>query len=90
MINYFTQLFSEMMDRLMGISLFEKKAMMSLDFSDILTGVEDEMSIHGEPCDDFKSFSSMDDYNRDFLSIFEMYGRDIILDNTHKDGHFRV
>jgi len=89
MINYFTQLFSELMDRLLGKSLFEKKAM-TMDLSDALTEHYVPISIAGEPCDDFKSYSSMDDYNRDFLSIFEMYRRDIILDHTHKDGHFRV
>ena len=90
MMNYFTQLFSKFMDRLLGRPVLEKKSTMTMDLSDALCGDSHQMSIPEKPRNDFKSFSSIDDYNKDFLSIFEASSRDIFLDHTHKDGHFRV
>jgi len=89
-MNYFTQLFSKFMDRLFGRPVFEKKTTMTTGLSDALTGDSHQMSIPEKPHDDFKSFLTIDDYNRDFLSIFEASRREIFLDYTHKDGHFRV
>jgi hypothetical protein len=90
MMNYFAQLFSDIMDRLLGRSIFEKKTMMTMNLSDVLTRDSDLRSIPEETHGDFKRFLTIDDYNREFLSIFETYRRDIILDFTQKDGHFRV
>ncbi len=90
MINYFSQLFTGLMDRLLGRSIFEKTTMATIDLSRSLPRRSDELSIPQEAGSDFKSFSRLDDYNRDFLSIFETSKRDIIIDYSHKDGHFRV
>ena len=90
MINYFSELFAGLMDRLLGRSIFEKTTMATIDLSRSLPRRSDKYSITQEDGSDFKIFSRVDDYNRDFLSIFEASKRDIIIDYTHKDGHFRV
>jgi hypothetical protein len=38
----------------------------------------------------FKMFSSKDDYNREFLTVFQSCKSSFFLDYNHKDGHFRV
>lgn len=69
---------------------FEKKSLRDIDLSDLL--IEDDESPDGGLLikDDFKSFSSQADYNRDFLSVFQLHKKDVFLDYKHKDGHFRV
>ncbi len=39
---------------------------------------------------DFKIFSSGDEYNREFLSVFQSFKSSFLLDYSHRDGHFRV
>lgn len=39
---------------------------------------------------DFKIFSSKDEYNREFLSVFQSFKSSFLLDYSHRDGHFRV
>lgn len=68
----------------------EKKSLKDIDLSDLFT--EDAESTAGSILmkDDFKSFSSPADYNREFLSVFHLHKKDVFLDLNHKDGHFRV
>jgi hypothetical protein len=40
--------------------------------------------------DNFKMFSSKDDYNKEFLHVFQTCKASFYLDHTHRDGHFRV
>ena len=90
MINYFSQLLTGLMDRFLGRSIFEKRIMTSMDLSEALPRKSALIPVSEESDTDFKSFSRVDDYNRDFLSIFKTSKKDIIIDYTHKDGHFRV
>ncbi len=38
----------------------------------------------------FRSFGSLEEYNREFLSYFKAHRRDFLLDYSQRDGHFRV
>ncbi len=57
-----------------------------IDLSDLLTKSDDDALL----ADEFKSFSSTADYNRELLNVFQFHRKDIVLDISHKDGHFRV
>lgn len=39
---------------------------------------------------DFKIFSSKDEYNREFLCVFQSFKSSFLLDYNHRDGHFRA
>lgn len=90
MMNFIKTLISKIMNGFFDRTVFEKKSMKTIDFSDALTGVSDLIALPDDLGDDFKCFSSMDDYNKDFLTIFQTYRTDIFLDYSQKDGHFRV
>ncbi|MGC9325492.1 MAG: hypothetical protein ACP5G0_12185 [Desulfomonilia bacterium] len=51
-------------------------------------------SDHRDPArileDEFRSFRSTDEYNRDFLCIYQSNKRSFLIDYSQKDGHFRV
>ena len=40
--------------------------------------------------DAFRSFGSLEDYNRDFAVFFKCHRSEFYLDYSQKDGHFRV
>lgn len=40
--------------------------------------------------DAFRSFGTLEDYNRDFITFFKSHRSDFYLDYSQKDGHFRV
>jgi hypothetical protein len=63
---------------------------MDIDLSDLLNESTDPAGDDTLLTDKFKSFSSTADYNREFLNVFHLHRKDIILDLNHKDGHFRV
>lgn len=71
-------------------SFLEKKNLRTIDLSDLF--IEDLKTIPGREYSkgDFKSFSSTDDYNREFLYVCHTFKRIFVLDHSHKDGHFRV
>jgi hypothetical protein len=56
-------------------------------FTEDLRGTEQDV---GAMPDDFKIFSSKDDYNREFLYVFQTFKGSFFLDYNHRDGHFRV
>jgi hypothetical protein len=63
----------------------------SIDLGDLIT---EEFRLTIDDTDDlsdgFKIFESKDDYNREFLYVFQNFKSSFYLDYTHKDGHFRV
>ncbi|HHO76121.1 MAG TPA: hypothetical protein ENN05_06795 [Deltaproteobacteria bacterium] len=90
MIHYIKQIIFTVMGQMFGRDILGKQSMKSIDFSDILengfrSGIKPEYLKT-----DFKSCLSMDEYNKDFLNIFEVYRKGVFLDYSHKDGHFRV
>lgn len=40
--------------------------------------------------DAFRTFGTLEDYNREFVSYFKSHRSDFYLDYSQKDGHFRV
>jgi hypothetical protein len=52
------------------------------DYEDIFSGFS--------PDTDYRDYRNQDEYNRDFLAIFKTCRRNILLDYSQKDGHFRV
>jgi hypothetical protein len=90
MINHIKIFFSRIIDRFFGRRMFENKSAKNIDLSNIFSSDFIMMQNPEAIRDDFKSFSTMDDYNKDFLSIFQTYRKDFVLDYSQKDGHFRV
>jgi hypothetical protein len=59
------------------------------DIHPITSSLEDiilELGLDSE----YRDCGSLDEYNRDFLTIFKTHRRDFLLDHSQKDGHFRV
>lgn len=86
----------DLFDKFLGLfftreEILKKPAAPAIDLSDLigddfcLTEEENEVL-----ADDFKIFLSKDDYNREFLYVFQTFKSSFFLDYTHKDGHFRV
>ncbi len=71
-------------------AFLEKKSLRTIDLSDLFTEDFESMPELEIITDDFKSFSSTDDYNREFLCVFQNFKRVFVLDHSHRDGHFRV
>ena len=42
------------------------------------------------PKTDYRDYMNQEEYNREFLAIFKNCRRNILLDYSQKDGHFRV
>ena len=38
----------------------------------------------------FRSFYSLDEYNKDFVIFFKSHRREFLIDYSQRDGHFRV
>ena len=38
----------------------------------------------------FRSFGSLEEYNKEFVSFFKAHRRELLLDYSQRDGHFRV
>ena len=38
----------------------------------------------------FRSFGSLEDYNKEFVVFFKAHRREFLLDYSQRDGHFRV
>jgi hypothetical protein len=38
----------------------------------------------------FRSFGSLEEYNKEFVSFFKAHRREFLLDYSQRDGHFRV
>ena len=72
------------------LTFFEKKSLRSIDLSDLVAKDFELFTDRNTMAGDFRSFSSTDDYNRDFLCIFQAFKKDFYLDYSQKDGHFRV
>ncbi|MBN2299246.1 MAG: hypothetical protein JXM72_11655 [Deltaproteobacteria bacterium] len=90
MINYLKQIFHSVVDQMLGRNVLDKQSMKSIDFSDIFDKDFDRVMVPEFLKDDFKSCLSMDEYNKDFLDIFQTYGKKMVLNYSQKDGHFRV
>jgi len=71
-------------------AFFEKKSLRSIDLSDLIKRDFQQFVDPDAMAGDFRSFSNTDDYNRDFLSMFQNFKKDFYLDYSQKDGHFRV
>jgi hypothetical protein len=71
-------------------SFFEKKAIQAIDLTDLFSEEPLELPEFGAVAGDFKVFSSNEDYNREFLYVFQACKKSFFLDYNHKDGHFRV
>ncbi len=87
--------FRNIIERLIDIfglrcSFLEKKTIRSIDLTDLFTDEYEILSRNKFITNDFKMFSSTDDYNREFLSVFQSFRRSFVLDYNQKDGHFRV
>ncbi len=90
-MRYFRIIFSTLIGTLVRrFTFFEKKSLRSIDLSDLITRDFQQFTDRNAMADDFRSFSNTDDYNRDFLSIFQSFKKDFYLDYSQKDGHFRV
>lgn len=90
-MRYIHDIFNKLIDMFtVEFSFLENKSLRTIDMSDLFD--EDLESIPELEIirDDFKSFSSTDDYNREFLCVFQSFKRVIVLDHSHRDGHFRV
>lgn len=77
--------------RAMGayLRLFLRRHKYSIDLRDIFpTDVEDLFGPEAE--EEFRAFSSPDEYNREILYLFQTHSESFHLDRTHMDGHFRV
>lgn len=90
-MRYFRIIFSTLIGMLVSrFTFFEKKSLRSIDLSDLITRDFQQFADRDAMAGDFRSFSNTDDYNRDFLSIFQSFKKDFYLDYSQKDGHFRV
>ncbi len=90
-MRYFRIILSTLIGMLVSrLTFFEKKSLRSIDLSDLITQDFRQFTDRNAMADDFRSFSNTDDYNRDFLSIFQSFKKDFYLDYSQKDGHFRV
>ena len=38
----------------------------------------------------FRSFGSLEEYNKEFVTFFKAHRREFMLDYSQRDGHFRV
>ena len=90
MINYLKGFFLRVFDRISGRDVLGKQSMKSIDFSGIFDKDCNDPMAWELLKDDFKSCLSIDEYNNDFLSIFEAYRKEMFLNYSQKDGHFRV
>jgi len=86
-LNFLNMLIGLMIRKL---TFFEKKSLRNIDFSDLVTKDFELFTDRNTMAGDFRSFSSTEDYNRDFLNIFQAFKKDFYLDYSQKDGHFRV
>ncbi len=86
-LNFLNMLIGLMIRKL---TFFEKKSLRNIDFSDLVTKDFELVTDRNTMAGDFRSFSSTEDYNRDFLNIFQAFKKDFYLDYSQKDGHFRV
>jgi len=82
--------------KLMGLffpkaDTLNKQVVNAIDLTDLFS---DDLQVSAEEvgklAEGFKIFSSKDDYNREFLFVFQNYKSSFLLDYNHKDGHFRV
>jgi hypothetical protein len=86
----------DLIDKIIGLFMpkdesLNKQVADSIDLGDLITQ-EFHLTIDDSDtlADDFKIFESKDDYNREFLYVFQNFKSSFYLDYTHKDGHFRV
>ncbi|MGI6388246.1 MAG: hypothetical protein ACOX2W_14215 [Desulfomonilia bacterium] len=90
-MRYFRILFNTLISMLVSrFAFFEKKSLRSIDLSDLIKRDFQQFVDRDAMAGDFRSFSNTDDYNRDFLSMFQNFKKDFYLDYSQKDGHFRV
>jgi len=71
-------------------TFFEKKSFRTIDLSDLVVKDFNLFTDRDAMTGEFRSFSSSEEYNRDFLCIFQAFKKDFFLDYSQKDGHFRV
>jgi hypothetical protein len=90
MFKYFKHLISTVVEKIFGRESMSKKEMNPTDLTELLNNHHDFMTDQEIPPDEFKSYSSVDEYNKDFLNIFQAFRREFILDYSQKDGHFKV
>lgn len=83
-------LFEKLIDLFTGKNIVPKQRKIDIDLSDLFNKYAEPAPEDTLRRDEFKSFSSTADYNRELLSVFQLHKKDIILDHNHKDGHFRV
>lgn len=71
------------------LGMFMCRHKYSVDLRDIFpTDVEDLFK--KELDEQFRVFSSPEDYNREILFLFQTHSASFHLDRSHMDGHFRV
>ena len=90
MTNYLKQIFYKIMNQVLGKDVLDKQSMKSIDFSEIFEESFKDAIAPEFLKDDFKSCLSVDEYNKDFLNIFQTCRKDMFLNYSQKDGHFRV
>jgi hypothetical protein len=83
-------LFDKLIDLFTGRYITPGKRKIDIDLSDLFSDYAEPAADDTHLTDEFKSFSSTADYNRELLSVFQIHKMDIVLDRSHKDGHFRV
>lgn len=50
----------------------------------------DRMMMEAELTDPFRSFGTIEEYNREFIVFFKAHRNEFLLDYSQRDGHFRV
>jgi hypothetical protein len=85
-----------LIEKIMGLIIpreekLKRQVAESIDLGDLVTQ-EFHLVIDdaGDLAEGFKIFESKDDYNREFLCVFQNFKSSFYLDYSHKDGHFRV
>ncbi len=90
-MRYIRNIFNKLIEMFtIQFSFLEKKSLRTIDLSDLFNEDLESIPELEIMTDDFKSFSSTDDYNKEFLCVFQNFKRVFVLDHSHGDGHFRV
>jgi len=50
----------------------------------------DRMIMEAEMSDPFRSFMTIEEYNKEFIVFFKAHRNEFLLDYSQRDGHFRV
>lgn len=89
-MRFIRYLFDKLIDLFTGRYILSERKKIDIDFSDLFNDYAEPAAEDTLQTDEFKSFSSTADYNKELLSVFQVHKKDMVLDLKHKDGHFRV